>query len=182
MMREMKGQPRGLLAVRCLAVAALGCGRPDRCTRAWPGLPLAGLMVGILVLVLPSVWGSLPSPDVPSLVECAVIHPPQILAFGWGEASVLNPPEARQAVMGPQVSSPHDYLAWDDCDLDDDDPSWLPVLMRGVLCLPLSFARMHVTKATSAVPWPFPYLARPQLLTRSSPLPSGRENPRLSQV
>lgn len=107
--------------------------------------------------------------------------PPPIRAFEWGESAVLSLPEARQAVMGPQVSSPHDYLVWDGCDLDDDDPSCLPVPMRGVFCLP-PFARMHVPKATSAVPWPFPYLARPQLLTRSSPLPSGRENPRLSQV
>jgi hypothetical protein len=179
-MREMKAQPRGPLAVRCLAVAALGCGRPYRCTRAWPGLALAGLMVGILVLVLPSVWGSLPSPDVPSLVECTVMLPPPVLASEGGESAVLSPPEARQAVMGLQLSSPHDHLARDDCDLDDDDPSSLPVLIRGVLCLPRSFSRMRVTKVTSAVPWPFPYLARPQLLTRSLPLPSGRENPRLS--
>jgi hypothetical protein len=166
MMREMKAQPRELLAVRCLMMAALGCRRPDRYTRAWPGLAWAGLMVGILGLVLPSMWGSLPSPDVRSLVECTVRLPPPILAFEWSESAVLSPPEARQAVMGPQVSSPHDPSAWDNCDLDDDDPSSLPVLIRGVLGLPPSFAHMCVTKATSAVPWPFPYVARPQLLTR----------------
>ena len=36
-MREMQAPPRGLLVVRRLAVAALGCGRPYRCMRAWPG-------------------------------------------------------------------------------------------------------------------------------------------------
>jgi len=56
-MRELKAQPRGLRAVRCLMMAALGCCRPDRYTRAWPGPAWAGLMVGILGLVLPGVWG-----------------------------------------------------------------------------------------------------------------------------
>ena len=73
-MREMQAPPRGLLVVRRLAVAALGCGRPYRCMRAWPGR----------VLALPSVRRSRPSSDVPSIVEYPVMHPPQILAFGWG--------------------------------------------------------------------------------------------------
>jgi hypothetical protein len=180
MMREVKAHPHGLLAVRCLTMAALGCRRPDRCMRAGPGLARAGLIVGILMLVLPSVWGSLPSPDVPSMVECMVMSPPPILAFGWGKPSVVSPLEARQTAMGPQVSAPYDTLMRDDCDLYEDDPSPLPMLIRGVLYLPPSFARMRVTQVTAAVPWPFPYLARPQLLTRSLPLPSGRENPCLS--
>jgi hypothetical protein len=180
MMRGVKAHPRGLLAARSLTMAALGCRRPDHCARAWPGLARAGLAVGSLMLVLPSVWGSLPSPDVPSLVACMVVSPPPILAFGWGEPSVVSPPEARQAAMGPQVSAPHDALMRDDCDLDDDDPSALPMRIRGVLDLPPSCARMRATQVTASLPWPFPYLARPQLLTRPLPLPSGRENLRLS--
>jgi hypothetical protein len=166
-MREMKAPLRGLLAVRCLAVAAHGCGRSYRCPRAWAGLALAGLVVGILGLVLPSAGISRFSPDVPSMIEGTVMRPPQILVFGSGKSSILPTPEARpMAGMGPQVSPPRDNLVRDDGDLDDDDPSSLPVLTRGVRCLPLPSARMSVTRATSAFPWPLPYLARPQLLTR----------------
>ena len=167
-MRGMKAPLRGLLAIRCLTVAAHGCGRPDRCTRAWAGLALAGLVVGILGLVLPSAGISQCSPDVAGIIESTVIHPPQILVFGSGESSLVSPPEARpMAVTRPQVSPASDNLAQDDSDLDDDDPSSLPVLTRGALGLPLPSARMGVIGATSAFPWPFPYLTRPQLLTRS---------------
>jgi hypothetical protein len=165
-MRGMKTPLRGLLAVRCLAVAAHGCGRPDRCTRARAGLALAGLVVGILWLVLPSAGISQCAPDVPGILESAVIHPPQILVVGSGESPLLSPPEARpMAVTRPRVSPASDNLAQDDGDLDDD-PSSLPVRTRGALGLPLSSARMGVISATSAFPWPFPYLTRPQLLTR----------------
>jgi hypothetical protein len=139
-MRQMQAPPRGLLVVRRLAVAALGCGRPYCGMRAWPGRVLAGLIVGLLVLALPGVRGARPSSDVPSIVEYPVMPPPQILAFGWGESAVLSPPETCQAATGP---------------------------MRGGLSLPRLSARGGVTGMTSAVPWPFPYLARPQLLTRS---------------
>ena len=166
-MREMQAPPRGLLVVRRLAVAALGCGGPYRCMRAWPGRVLAGLIVGLLVLALPSVRGSRPSSDVPGIVEYPVMHPPQILAFGWGESAVLSPPEARQAATGPQVPPPQDRLVRDDVDGADDDSSSLPGPMRGGLSLPRPSPRVGVTGMTSAVPWPFPYLARPQLLTRS---------------
>ena len=41
-MREMQAPPRGLLVIKRLAaVAALGCGRPYRRMRAWPGRVLA---------------------------------------------------------------------------------------------------------------------------------------------
>jgi hypothetical protein len=155
-MREMQAPPRGLLVVRRLPVAALGCGRPYRCMRAWPGR----------VLALPSVRRSRPSSDVPSIVEYPVMHPPQILAFGWGESAVLSPPEARQAAAGPQVPPPQDRPVRDDVDGADDDASSLPGPMRGGLSLPLPSPRVGVTGMTSAVPWPFPYLVRPQLLTR----------------
>jgi hypothetical protein len=176
MIRERKAPPRLLPVVNRLTAAAHGSGRPYHSARAWPGLSLAGLVVGILVLVLPSGWGSPPSPDVPSMVECTVMRPPQILAFGSGASSILSPPRARQAaVMGPQVSAPHDHLVRDAGDLDDDDPPSmdddnLPVtaaLPRGALGLPLTPAHMGGTDAAYAFPWPFPYLARPQLLTRS---------------
>jgi hypothetical protein len=166
-MREMQAPPRGLVVVRRLAVAALGCGGPYRGMRAWPGRVLAGLIVGLLVLALPGVRGSRPSADVPSIVEYPVMPPPQILAFGWGESAVLSPPEARQATMGPQGSPPQDRLVRDDVDCADDDSSSLPGPMRGGLSLPRPSPRVGVTGMTSAVPWPFPYLARPQLLTRS---------------
>lgn len=166
MMRGMKTPLRGLLAVRCLAVAAHGGGRPDCCTRAWAGLALAGLVVGILGLVLPSAGISQGAPDVPGLIESTVIHPPQLLVVGSGESSLVSPAEARpMAVTRPPVSPPPDTLAEDDGDLDDD-PSSLPVRTRGALGLPLPSARMGVISATSAFPWPFPYLTRPQLLTR----------------
>jgi hypothetical protein len=165
-MREMQAPPRGLVVVRRLAVAALGCGRPYRCLRAWPGRVLAGLIVGLLVLSLPSVRGSRPSSDVPSIVEYPVMHPPRILAFGWGESAVLSPPETRQAATGPQGSPPQDRPVRDDVDGADDDASSLPGPMRGGRSLPRPSPRVAVTGMTSAVPWPFPYLARPQLLTR----------------
>ena len=158
-MREMQAPPRGLLVVRRLAaVAALGCGRPYRGMRAWPRRVLAAL---------PGVRGARPSSDVPSLVEYPVMPPPQILAFGWGESAVLSPPEARQAAAGPQGAPPQDRLVRDDVDGADDDASSLPGPVRGGRSLPRPSARVGVTGMTSAVPWPFPYLARPQLLTRS---------------
>jgi hypothetical protein len=165
-MREMQASPRGLLVVRRLAVAALGCGRPYRGMRAWPGGVLAGLIVGLLVLALPGVGGSRPSSDVPSIVEYPVMPPPPILAFGWGKSTVLSPPEARLATTGPQVSPPQDRPVRDDVDGADDDASSLPGPMRGGRSLPRPSPRVGVTGMTSAVPWPFPYLARPQLLTR----------------
>jgi hypothetical protein len=165
-MWEMKTPLRGLLAVRCLAVAAHGCGGPDCCTRAWAGLALVGLVVGILGLVLPSAGISQGAPDVPGILASTLIHPPQSLVVGSGESSLVSPPEARpMAVTRPQVSPPPDTLAQDDGDLDDD-PSPLPVRTRGALGLPRLPARMGVIGATSASPWPFPYLTRPQLLTR----------------
>jgi hypothetical protein len=165
-MRGMKTPLRGLLAVGCLAVAAHGCGRPDRCTRAWAGLALAGLVVGLLGLVLASAGISPCAPDGPGILASGVIHPPQILVVGAGESSLVSPPEARpMAVTRPQVSPAPDNLAQDDGDLDDDLSS-LPVRTRGALGLPLPSARMGVISATSAFPWPFPYLVRPQLLTR----------------
>jgi hypothetical protein len=165
-MRGMKAPLRGLLAVRCLAVAAHGCGRPDRCTCAWAGLALAGLVVGILGLVLLSAGISPCAPDGPGIMASTVIHPPQILEVGSGESSLVSPPEAcPMAATQPQVAAALDTLAPDDGDLDDD-PSSLPVLPRGALGLPLPSARMGVISATSAFPWPFPYLTRPQLLTR----------------
>jgi hypothetical protein len=115
-MREMQAPPRGLLVVRRLAVAALGCGRPYRCMRARPRR----------VLALLSVRRSRPSSDVPSIVEYPVMPPPQILAFGWGESAVLSPPEARQAATGPQVPPPQDRPVRDDVDGADDDSSSLP--------------------------------------------------------
>jgi hypothetical protein len=167
-MREMKAPLRGLLAVRCLAVAAHGCGRAYRRRRAWAGLALAGLAVEILVFVPPSAGLSQFSPDVPGMIEGRVMRPPQIRVFGSSESSLASLPAARpMAVKGPQVSPPHANLARDDGDLDDDDPSSLPVLTRGVRYLPLPSARMSVSRATSAFPWPFPYPVRPQLLTRS---------------
>lgn len=166
-MREMQASPRGLLVVRRLAaVAALGCGRPYRCLRAWPGHVQAGLIVGLLVLALPSVRGSRPSSDIPSIVEYSMMHPSPILAFGWGESAVLSPPEARQAAAGPQVPPPQDRPVRDDVDGADDDASSLPGPMRGGRSLPRPSPRVAVTGMTSAVPWPLPYLARPQLLTR----------------
>jgi hypothetical protein len=166
-MREMQAPPRGLLVIKRLAaVAALGCGRPYRCLRAWPGRVLAGLIVGLLVLALPGVRGSRPSSDVPSIVEYPVMPPPPILAFGWGESTVLSPTEARLAATGPQVSPPQDRPVRDDVDGADDDASSLPGPMRGGRSLPRPSPRVGVTGMTSAVPWPFPYLARPQLLTR----------------
>lgn len=69
--------------------------------------------------------------------------------------------------VGPQVSPPHDNLARDDYDLDDDDPLSLPVLTPGALYLPLPSTGMGVTGVTYTFPWPFLYLARHQLLTRS---------------
>jgi hypothetical protein len=124
--REMQAAPRGLVVVRRLAVAALGCGRPYRCMRAWPGR----------VLALPSVRGSRPSSNVPSIVEYPVMHPPQILVFGWGESAVLSPPEARQAATGPQVPPPQDRLVRDDVDGANDDASSPPGPMRGGCSLP----------------------------------------------
>jgi hypothetical protein len=165
-MREMQAPPRGLLVVRRLAVAALGCGRPYRRMRAWPGRVLAGVIVGLLVLALPGMRGARPSSDVPSIVEYPVMPPPPILAFGWGESAVLGPPEARQAATGPQGSPPQDRLVRDDVDCADGDPLPLPWPVRGVRSLPRASPRVGVTGMTSAVPWPFPYLARPQLLTR----------------
>jgi hypothetical protein len=136
-------------------------------TRAWPGRVLVGLVVGILVLVLPSAGISQFAPDVPSMIECVVMHPPQFPVFGLGESPVLSPPEACQAAgMGPPVSSLHDNLARDDCAFDGDDPMSLPVLGRGALSLPPPSTGLGVTSATSIFPWPFSYLARPQLLTR----------------
>ena len=125
-----------------------------------------GLVVGILGLVLPSAGISQCATDVPGIIESTVIHPPQIFVFGSGESSLVSPAEARpMAVTRPQVSPAPDNLAQDDGDLDDD-PSSLPVLPRGALGLPLPPAHMGVIGATSAFPWPFPYLTRPQLLTR----------------
>jgi hypothetical protein len=166
-MPGMKAPLRGLLAGRCLAGAAHGGGRPDRCTRAWAGLALVGLVVGILGLVLPSAGISPCAPDGPGIMESTVIHPPQILVFGSGESSFVSPPETHpMAVTRPQVSPAPDTLAQDDGDLADDAPSSLPVRTRGALGLPRPSARMGVIGAMSAVPWPFPYLTRPQLLTR----------------
>jgi hypothetical protein len=167
MTRATKVLPLALLANRHLAVASRCIRRPYHLTRACQGLALVGLVVGILVLVLPSAALSQFSLDVPGMLECTVMRPPQILVLGLGESSVLSSPEARQvAVMGPQVSPPPDNLVRDDCDLDDDDPVSLPVLSRWALCLPLPSARIGVIDAADAFPWPFPYLARPQLLTR----------------
>jgi hypothetical protein len=166
-MRGMKAPLRGLLGVRCLAGAAHGRSRPDCCTRAWAGLVLVGLVVGILGLVLPSAGISQCSPDVPGIIESTVLHPPQLLVFGSGESSRVSPPEARPtAVTGPQASPAPDNLARGDGALDDDDPSSLPVLRLGALGLPLPSAGMGVIGAMSAFLWPFPYLTRPQLLTR----------------
>jgi hypothetical protein len=96
-MREMQAPPRGLLVVRRLAVAALGCGRPYRCMRAWPGR----------VLALPSVRRSRPSSDVPIIVEYPVMPPPQILAFGWGGVRCLEPPRGAPGRDGASgVSAP----------------------------------------------------------------------------
>jgi hypothetical protein len=167
MTQATKVHPLALLAISHLAVPSHCIRSPYHLTRAWPGLALAGLVIGILVLVLPSAGISQFSPDVPSMIECTAMRPSQILVFGLGESSVLSPPEAGQAaVMGPQVSPPPDNLARDDWDLDDDDLLSPPVLSQRALCLLLPSARMGVTDATSAFPWPFPYLARPQLLTR----------------
>jgi hypothetical protein len=166
MMRGMKAPLRGRLAVGCRAGAAHGYGRPHRCTRAWAGLALAGLVVGILGLALPSAGLSQGAPDVPGIMASTVIHSPQILAVGSGESSLVSPPEARlMAVTRPQVSPAPDNLARGAGDLADD-PSSLPVRTRGALGLPRPSARTGVISATAAVPWPFPYLTRPQLLTR----------------
>src|SRR5262245_11634607 len=122
MTQVTKSQPLAGLAFRQLAVASRCIRRSYHLTRAWPWLVLAGLMIGILVLVLPSGGISQFSPDVPSMIECMVMRPSQILVFGLGEPSILSPPEVRRAaVMGSQVSPPPDNLAWDDCNLDDDD-------------------------------------------------------------
>jgi hypothetical protein len=167
MRRGMKAPLRGLLAVGCLAGAAHGGGRPDRCTCAWTGLALAALVVGILGLVLPGAGLSQGAPDGPGILASTLIHPPQILVVGSGEPSLVSPPEARpMAGTRLQASPAPDDLAQDDGDLDDDDPSSPPVRTRGALGLPLPSARMGVIGATSAVPWPFPYLTRPKLLTR----------------
>jgi hypothetical protein len=166
-MRGMKAPLRGLLTVRCLAGAAHGGGRPDRCMRAWAGLALVGLVVGILGLVLPSAGLSPCAPDISGITASTLIYPPQRLVFGSGASSLLRPSEARpMAVTGPQVAPAPDDLAREDGDLDDDDPSSLPVRTRGALDLLPPSARMGVIGATSAFPWPFPYLTIPQLLTR----------------
>ena len=154
------------LSLGALRVAALGCGRPYRCLRAWPGRVLAGLIVGLPVLALPGVRGSRPSSDVPSIVEYPVMPPPPILAFGWGESAGLEPPRGAPGRDGASgVSTPGPPVR-DDVDGADDDASSLPGPMRGGRSLPRPSPRVGVTGMTSAVPWPFPYLARPQLLTR----------------
>jgi hypothetical protein len=178
----MQAPPRGRLVVRRLAVAALGCGRPYRGMRAWPGRVLAGLIVGLLVLALPGARGARPSSDVPSVVESPVMPPPAILACGWGESAVLSPPEARQAATGPQVPPPQDRLVRDDVDGANDDASSPPGPMRGGCSLPCPSPRGGVTGMTAAVPWPVSYLVRPQRLTRPSPLPVGRAHPRPPQM
>src|SRR5262245_54183099 len=79
--------------------------------RAWPGRVLAGVIVGLLVLALPSVRGARPSSAVPSIVEFPVMPPPQILACRRGESTVVSPPRRarpRQGLRGlhPRTAPP----------------------------------------------------------------------------
>jgi hypothetical protein len=167
MMWERKAPLCGLLTVRCLAEAAHGCGRPDRCTLAWAGLALVGLVVGILVLVLQGAPIVRTLPDAPSRVACAATRLPLIMTLKSGSPLALSRTgECPAAVVAWHMPLPSESLALGDDDLDNDSPLSLTMLIAGDLSLPLVPALRGINGLQYAYLWLSPYLIRPQLLTR----------------
>jgi hypothetical protein len=168
MIRAMPVPPLLDPTVRRLAVAAHGLRRRPHLTRPWVGLALIGLVVGTLVLGMPSAWIPPPSPDVLRTVTPETMRPPQGPAFGWDASPSLRPPEAHRADMRePPGLLPHGRLALDDCDLEDDHLASPAVTTQGPLFLPSPLASTGINHVQHAFPWPSRWLVRPQRLTHA---------------
>jgi hypothetical protein len=121
MIRAMQVAPPFYPTVRRRAAAAHGLCRLAPLTRSWVGLALIGLVMGTLVLSLPSAWNPSPSVNVFRTVTHETMRPPQGPAFGGDASPSPSPPAAYRAVLRESPEwLPHGCLTLDDCDLEDD--------------------------------------------------------------
>ena len=164
--------PAGWTLARLLTVLRASCGRVWR-------QALAGLLVGILALLTwPGMLGPWSPPDLRQPGTSAATPP--LLALRSGAPPILSPPGKPSPNLGARHVSPPvdrrtpaaDDLEYDDP--DDDVSSSLALLTADAWLRPPAPASRDTTGITPTSWWPFPYLTRPQLLTRLSPLPAGR--------
>jgi hypothetical protein len=156
---------------------------PPRAPRrpVW-GRALVGLLVGIGVLLTwPDMLGAW-SPHALRQTGMDGATCPSV-TLGSSASPVLSHPGKHPPVMGVgRGSLPLDRRAPEADDLAYDDPdedvlSSLAVLTAGTWLRPPAPASRDTTAITLTCWWPFLYLTRPQLLTRLSPLPTGRGLP-----
>jgi hypothetical protein len=119
--------------------------------RSWHAISIMGPPELGLILV----WVGL-------LVGCLVVAGPRVSA-AW-------PALDRARTSGDDAASP----LLDDRDLEDDPPAALARPTTGVLGLSPATIEGHAAVMSSHC-WPSRYLVRPQLLTRLSSLPMGRD-------
>lgn len=166
MIRAMPVSPPLYPTVRRRAAAAHGLWRLAPLTRSWVGLALIGLVVGPLVLGLPSAWSPSPSANVFRTVTHETGRPPQGPAFGGDPSPSPSPPAAHRAVLRESPGwLPHGCLALDDRDLEDDHLASMVVTTPGRLCLPPPLTSTGISPVQHTFPWPFRWLVRPQHLT-----------------
>lgn len=164
--RRLAGAAHGLSGLR-ISPVLLALGRDFSPSTAWWGVARARFMVGTLVLALQGVPVAWLPPDAPSPVARGSASRPRALTPGAGASGALSRPgENDPPVVARRRAPPSETLALDDGTLGDDAPPSLgiPPLGRLFLAPPLVF--MGIDGAEHAFPWPFPYLVRPQRLTR----------------
>ena len=166
MIRAMPVAPPLYPTVRRRAAAAHGLCRLAPLTRSWVGLALIGLVMGTLVLSLPSAWNPSPSAKVFRTVTHETMRPPQGPAFGGDASPSPSPPSAHRAVLRESPEwLPHGCLTLDDCDLEDDHLASMVVTTQGRLCLPPPLTSTGISPVPQTFPWPFRWLVSPQHLT-----------------
>jgi hypothetical protein len=166
MIRAMPVAPPLSPTVRRRAAAAHGLCRLAPLTRSWVGLALIGVVMGTLVLSLPSAWNPSPSAPVFRTVTHETRRPPQDPTFGGDASPSPSPLAAHRAVLheSPGWLS-HGCLTRDDCDLEDDPLASMVVTTPGRLCLPPPLTATAISPVPQTFPWPFRWLMRPQHLT-----------------
>jgi hypothetical protein len=121
-------------------------------------LALVAFVLGLLALHLPDV-ASLSAGEATGLLRA--------MAPGPGASLVFSLAEERPLATVADLSSPPDArFTPDGSDVDNDDSSAIPLLIRRVDFLPPAPVGIDLNGSTHACFWPAHYLVRPQLLSR----------------
>jgi hypothetical protein len=105
--------------------------------------------------------------DAASLVAGEALDALRVMALGSRVSLVLSRAEQRDLTTAAHLASaPGEPFMLNDCDVDDDETSDMPLLIRRVHVLPPAAIDAGLNSSTHICLWPTHYLVRPQLLAR----------------